>query len=214
MNEQQEKLSALLDDYQRSDEDRATLDALQTDVNQQYAMQRYQMIGDVMRNELPQRVQLDFAASVKARLAQEPELVNRSEAAGSEDRGASRWWSSLFSKPVAGLAVAASVALVTVSSLQLQTTSNDQSENLAAVDPSSEARVEQLANIPVINSAVRVSRTPPEATATPGMNWKIKRGKPEVQQKLNAYLINHNENSNSLQGIIPQARVVGFDGNR
>jgi hypothetical protein len=32
-----------------------------------------------------------------------------------------------------------------------------------------------------------------------------------LQQKLNAYLVNHTEYSNSMQGLIPQARVAGFD---
>ncbi len=32
-----------------------------------------------------------------------------------------------------------------------------------------------------------------------------------MQQKLNAYLVNHTEHPSSMQGLIPQARVAGFD---
>jgi hypothetical protein len=43
------------------------------------------------------------------------------------------------------------------------------------------------------------------------MRWKLERETPGLQQKLNAYLVNHTEYSNSMQGLIPQARVAGFD---
>jgi hypothetical protein len=43
------------------------------------------------------------------------------------------------------------------------------------------------------------------------MRWKVIEGAPALQQKLNAYLVNHTEYSNSMQGLIPQVRVVGFD---
>jgi hypothetical protein len=45
----------------------------------------------------------------------------------------------------------------------------------------------------------------------PGTRWKVDREMPALQQKLNAYLVNHTEYSNSVQGLIPQARVAGFD---
>ena len=74
MTDQQEKLSALLDDYRDDDENRALLRDLQADVNQQYTIQRYQMIGDVMRKELPDQIQLDLVSRVRASVAAEPKL--------------------------------------------------------------------------------------------------------------------------------------------
>ena len=47
--------------------------------------------------------------------------------------------------------------------------------------------------------------------ASLGMRWKVKNDAPGLQQKLNGYLVNHTEYSNSMQGLIPQARVAGFD---
>jgi hypothetical protein len=58
----------------------------------------------------------------------------------------------------------------------------------------------------------RVSGNGSPVSSSDGMNWKIKRNEPDVQSKLNTYLINHNEYAPSVNGIIPQARVVGFDG--
>lgn len=213
MSDQQSRLSALLDDYRHSNEDQSALSELQSDVNLQYTQQRYQMIGDVMRKELPDSIQPDFAARVKAQIAQEPSLNLQLASTPESNQQPSRWWSLLF-KPAAGLAVAASVALVTVSSLQVQNSSDKPSESVAAND-GSQQRVEQLATTPMVNNAVRVSGNPAAVSTRPnGTTWKIKRGKPDVQDKLNTYLINHNEHSSSMRGIIPQARVVGFDAQR
>ena len=43
------------------------------------------------------------------------------------------------------------------------------------------------------------------------MRWRLESESPMLQQKLNAYLVNHTEYSSSMQGLIPQARVAGFD---
>lgn len=212
MNDRDERLSSLLDDYRDTDEDRSVLDELQADVNQQYTLRRYQVIGNVMRNELSDAIDLDFEARVKSQIEREDALqVSRTTGVVQQKR--SSWlWSTLF-KPVAGLAVVATVAVVTVSSLQLQQPAENESSSVAAND-ASKAKVEQLANIPVVSNVVRVSGNSQRAATPTGTIWKIKRGKPDMQNKLNTYLINHNEYSNSMQGIIPQARVVGFDGER
>lgn len=211
MSDRDEKLSSLLDDYRHTDQDQSVLDELQGDVNQQYTLRRYQMIGNVMRNEISDAIDLDFESRVKSRIDQESVLQVTSQIEVEKDRQSSWLWSMLF-KPVAGLAVAATVAIVTISSLQLHQPAENNSSTIASSD-SSKAKVEQFASIPVTTNAVRVSGN--QRVATPaGTNWIIKRSKPDMQSRLNTYLINHNEYSNSMQGIIPQARVVGFDGNK
>ena len=215
MSDRDEKLSSLLDDYRHTDEDRAVLDQLQGDVNQQYTLRRYQMIGNVMRNEISDTIDIDFEARIKSRIAQEPNLhVSGGVTTDKSSKAPGGLWSILF-KPVAGLAVAATVAIVTVSSLQIQQPSGSDNAGVgvASID-SSKAKVEQLASTPVIINPLRVSGKGQNVTTPSGTTWKIKRSKPDMQSKLNTYLINHNEYSNSMQGIIPQARVVGFDGDR
>lgn len=215
MTEQSEKLSSLLDDYQPDKDDQALNDLL-ADVNQRYTLRRYQLIGDTLRNELPQQLRVDFAADVMAQIEQEetyqsnaasPAKPENDKASGSE--GLLSW---LF-KPVAGLAVAAAVAVITISTLQ--SPQGGLGENAQLANNGSEesrAKVEQLAQIPVLNNSAKlVSTTEQKSQLKDGMNWKIKRNEPEMQSKLNVYLINHNEYSNSMSGIIPQARVVGFD---
>ncbi len=209
MNESREKLSSLLDDYRSAESDGAVLDQVLGDVNQRYTLRRYQLIGEVMRNEVPSRIKPGFAADVMAQIEQEPALHAPQPAPG-ESTATSWFWSVLF-KPLAGVAVAATVAFVAVNSVQ--THQSDKTANDQVADSSAtRARVEQLASIPVINAPVRVStHSFHNAVHQTGMYWKIRRGSPAFQKKLNTYLINHNEFSKSMQGIIPQVRVVGFD---
>ena len=103
-------------------------------------------------------------------------------------------------KPYAGLAVAASVALVTVSLWQPLRQSEDPVE--AGVASAEQLKIQEIAQSLETANAVPASL---------GMRWKLADDAPELQQKLNAYLVNHTEYSNSMQGLIPQARVAGFD---
>lgn len=210
MNEQSEKLSTLIDEYGQSNQDKSLLENVINDVNHQYTLRRYQMIGEVMRNELPDAIQLDFASSVMAKIEQESAINVAIPAEKNNSHNSSWFWSVLF-KPLAGLAVAATVAVVAVSSLQLKPVSEVQPDKYAANDSSS-VKVEQYASIPLVSRGLsNVSVNGQNSTSTIGMNWKVKRNEPDIQKKLNVYLVNHNEFSNSWQGIIPQVRVVGFD---
>ena len=68
-------------------------------------------------------------------------------------------------------------------------------------------KIEQLAKQQIQGGVVTAStRVQPL-----GMRWKVERETPGLQQKLNAYLVTHTEYSNSMQSLIPQARVAGFD---
>jgi negative regulator of sigma E activity len=218
MNEQRENLSSLLDDYRAVESDQTVLDEVLKDVNQRYTLRRYQLMGDVMRNDAPASIKLDFAAEVMAQIEQEPALSVAADAASQtspEAAGKPSWFWSVLFKPMAGVAVAATVAFVAVSSVQLQMKDAETADQVAqnsTVDAVTDAKVQQLASIPALNAPVQVSvNGQHKAQRRNGMNWKIRRGEPAFQKKLNTYLINHNEFSKSMQGIIPQVRVVGFD---
>jgi negative regulator of sigma E activity len=108
-------------------------------------------------------------------------------------------------KPFAGLAVAASVALVTVALWQpLQQQNPGSNDELASAE---QQKIEQLAGQPIVGGVVPVS----SRVQLSGTRWKLEHESPVLQRKLNAYLVNHTEYSNSMQGLIPQARVAGFD---
>jgi negative regulator of sigma E activity len=209
MKHQDENLSLLLDDDSEADVD-AVLDEVMADVNLQYRMRRYQIIGETLSNELPQAIDTDFHHGVMAKIReQSPKLEaddNHSDHVNERgnDRGnvvplLTRAWF----RPFAGLAVAASVAVVTVAlwqPLQQQGTPND---GLVSAD---QQKIEQLAGQQVVGSAVPVS-----SRLQSGTRWKLEQESSVVQRKLNAYLVNHTEYSSSMQGLIPQARVAGFD---
>jgi negative regulator of sigma E activity len=210
MTDQNEHISILLDD-ELSEDRQSKLTELLGDVNQRDTLGRYRMVGDVLRHEIPRQVRTDFAAEMRAKMEQEACHVSAQSAPAKTTGGLFDWLGGWLWKPVAGMAVAAAVALVTVSSLQ-SPLPGASDESVAAVDDRTPARVEQLASTPVLQANIRSVSTA-SSTAVPenSSNWKIRRDQAKLQSKLNAYLINHNEFSDSLNGIIPQARVVGFD---
>ncbi len=69
----QEQISALLDGESR---DPDAIDALCTDAEQRDTWQRYALIGELMREDKVQTVDLDIAARVAAALEQEPAIVS------------------------------------------------------------------------------------------------------------------------------------------
>jgi negative regulator of sigma E activity len=201
MADQDEKLSYLLDDYP-GENGEAELDELLGDVNLQYRARRYQMIGAAMRHELPQAIDTDFHTAVMSRIPQQAAGDQVAQEPVTERPSLLSW---LMLKPFAGLAVAASVALVTVALWQpLQQESGQLDNGLVSAD---QQKVQQLAGQQIQGAAVPVSTR----LQLPGTRWKVDREMPALQQKLNAYLVNHTEYSNSVQGLIPQARVAGFD---
>ncbi len=215
MNEQQEKLSGLLDDWKGDTEDRVLLDQLLSDVNERARMQRYQMIGEAMRHELPERIQVDFAAGVMARIEQEGLVPEGAPAPKRpvERADASPWWLSWL-KPAAGLSVAAAVAFVAVTTVtQTSLQQGDSPQVVAsastAAPVASDPRIEQLASLPVLAPSVKVAAGGSSATAASATErLEVRRDNAAVRRKLNGYLVDHNQYAGSLQGIIPQVRVV------
>jgi sigma-E factor negative regulatory protein RseA len=94
-------------------------------------------------------------------------------------------------KPVAGLAVAASVALVAV----LAVTS---------------VREQAVETVP------RLASTQTGAPAARGSEELWERIEPRIDKRMAAYLVNHNEYaaSRGVQGVMPYVRIVGYENNR
>jgi len=195
MTEQQDKVSFLLDEYSGDAHGKSVLDEVESDVNLQYKMRRYQMVGEIIRHELPTHINSDFSTNVMTQIGQ---IEDATEMPGNRESdvknlginaGQSVWnWSLL--KPFAGMAVAASVALVSITLWQLPNESINSGNTDAQV-----VSVEQQ-------------------NFDSGLRWKVNNNAPALQQKLNAYLVSHTEYSSSMQGLIPQVRVVGFDAQR
>jgi len=203
MTDLNDKLSLLLDDY-TDDNVAASLDEVIGDVNLQYRARRYRMIGEAMRNELPPAIDTSFHSAVMTQIHNQAEAQARDPQSKTPQESTAKQsilsWISL--KPLAGLAVAVSVAMVTVAWWQQESGHVD--EGLVSAD---QQKIQQLAGKQIQGGAVPVSTR----VQTLGMRWKVEHELPGMQQKLNAYLVNHTEQAGSMQGLIPQARVAGFD---
>ncbi len=204
MSELDEKLSVILDQYSDDEHSEAVLNELLDDVNLQYKMRRYQMIGDVMRHELPDRINLDLSHQIMSQVRQvEPD---ESSVAIEKTTGWGFALSWAMLKPFTGIAVAASVAMISISLWQTAPVNPQPNSDGNQLVSAEQQKIEKLASQPIRGNAVTVS-----SNLGGGTRWTVKQDTPAIQQKLNAYLVNHTEYSNSMQGLIPQARVAGFD---
>lgn len=114
MSKRKEKISAFLDDDMHRDELMSF--SLSAEVDDAKVAQRYQMVGDALRGEMSESSFVDISCAVRDALADEniagQMAAVKPEASVSEKSGffdLSAWF-----KPVAGMAVAASVAVVMV----------------------------------------------------------------------------------------------------
>ncbi len=200
MTNRDENLSCLVDDHAVKNVDSA-VDELVGDVNLQYRMRRYRLIGETMRHQLPDTIDNDFHHRVMARIGEELSVSTAKPASDGDSSRSAAIWSWVTLKPLAGMAVAATVAIVTVSLWQSTAIQPGQVDDALVL--ADQHKLELLANGQIQGVVVPAS--------VQGLRWKVSKNVPGVQQKLNAYLVNHTEHSNSMQGLIPQARVAGFD---
>lgn len=188
-DELNERLSALVDGESGDLEGGFALSEILADVNVRRRWERYHLIKQSMKGELPPSVEKDFAAGVMARIESESLQV------GPTSRPKAGW-SRLF-QPVAGFAIAASVAVVAVVAWQ---DLNDGSDTPQLVAQRSLAT-------PLASQTIAAS------APQDGTHWDHQQ--PAVESRLNTYLVNHAEyGSGRLQGMLPHVRVVGYDQSR
>ena len=210
MNELNEKLSVVLDEYADDQKSQSVLNEVIGDVNLQYQMRRYQLIGEVLRHELPDRLSLDLSRHIMSKIQQSEVTPEASPTALDSSGQKSSFWHWANLKPLAGFAVAATVAVVSVTLWQAVSVNpqGDQSgEQLVSIE---QQKIEKLVSQPLQVNAVPVS-TNTALSMDEGTRWSAFKDSPALQQKLNAYLVNHTEYSSPMQGLIPQARVAGYD---
>ncbi len=143
--------------------------------------ERYHLIQDALRNRLPAQVVPGFADRVQAAIAGDGDTFSSTPA-----RGLPRWL-----KPVAGTAIAASVAAAMVLVMQPQ----GQPDSALVV----------VAQAPVAAPAGDQYRR------VAGTRWDVER--PRVGDHLNQYLVNHNEFAarHGLPAVSAHVRVVSYD---
>lgn len=176
-----EQLSALIDGELSDHEMDQVLDALERDEEMRGQWSRYHLISDSIRSTAANVSVTDLAERIRSAIADEPAIL-------APPRKSSR-----FIKPLAGFAIAASVAIVAVIGIQ--------QPGQSGVLP-----------LPVAVVQLSASGQPraPAATVIQRVRWNV--AQPVVETRLNSYLINHNERlSTGMYGILPYVRIVGYD---
>lgn len=193
-----EKLSALLDNAMDDQQLNDFMQDLKRDpIADAETAQRYRLMGDVMRDELDQSSFMDISSAVHRALENEAphNEVNQPVKATSET-GLSALFSS-WMKPLAGMAVAASVAMVTL--LTFNTV-----QNTDATDPA----MQVAQNQPVSTELQLVN---PEITRNVRVASTLDTSKSKEQQKqLNEYMMQHSgyASQSTMQGIMPYVRAA------
>lgn len=201
-----EQISAFMDG--EADQPAETIMAgISNDPTLRGAWQRYHLIGDAMRGQLPGHLTgPELAASIAAAVDREPAILSPASRRKSTVQRAL--------KPVAGLAIAASVAMVAIIGLRglNEATSTSGSPTVAATESGSTTQDDPVQSLqpapqaPLARTVSTDSQPPLQPSAQEQAGG---------QYGFSSYLINHNEyRANAgVRGIMPYARIVAPNDN-
>ena len=195
MSKRKEKISAFLDNDMHRDELMSfSLSAEEDDAK---VAQRYQMLGDALRGEMSDSSFVDVSHAVREALADE-NIADQMAAAGTAARSESSvsektgfFDLSAWFKPVAGMAVAAFVAVVMV----------------VSVGEQDNAGISPVATNVEVQPAVRPA-------AQPDMQLAVENKAIDTKNTdLDPYINQHLEfaTQDTLQGRLPYVRAVSFE---
>ncbi|NIM26734.1 MAG: hypothetical protein GTO67_04355 [Gammaproteobacteria bacterium] len=199
-----ENLSALMDGELQPQSARETIDGLLDNQALRVSWSRYHLVRDVLRHKIYPDAGDELRERMRGVLADEPVHFPRIL------REVPRWRTAL--RPLAGVALAASVAAVAVLGVRSmgppETTPElaaVPAERVAAGGPASPGR--SAAAIPASAPLVQ-GQSPPAALQR--LQWST--SEPAVAQRLNGYFLNHSEYlGGAMKGMHPYARIVGYD---
>ncbi|UCB54947.1 MAG: hypothetical protein JSW45_13605 [Thiotrichales bacterium] len=189
MSEDREKISAWLDDAIEYHE----IDSIEVEQDKRSysTAARYQMIGEALRGRVADASMIDVSASVREAIQNQPELDRVVRPARAPQRESKPLFDfGAWLRPVGGLAVAATVAMVMVVTL------TDQQTETGGANVASNVGQQPVQALPVSNS-LPVYNNP--GIAMPAVN-------------LNTYMTRHSEFAaqDTLQGLMPYARSVSY----
>lgn len=198
--EKHEALSALIDGELAEDKGGRMVDEVLADASLTKRWSTYHLIGEVMRRQ-----------SHGLRLDQGPGGAAVTPISSAGRRGPAI-------RPVAGLALAASVALAAVIGIYAVSTPAPELGQIAKLrsPPSPAAAQPPVQTAAEASSSVVQVRSPEPQRVVTGsaaiqrLTWND--AEPGVANRLNGYLVNHNEYlANGMRGMLPYARIVAYD---
>lgn len=179
-----EQLSALIDGEHENDH---VLDKLIHDEELKQTWSRYHLIGDCLRDNMPDYISKQISHNVNQALKDEPTVLAPTK-------------KQFNFKPLAGFAIAASVAMVAVLTIQSGNDPVSSSLDAPAVAALTPAQTEiiNFSQPQVLPAAVTTHSDTPESIEN---------------ERLNNYLLNHNEyRSNAgMNVIMPYVRMVTIE---
>ena len=179
---QSEKLSAVSDGEAVYDD--VMSKQVATDTALQTQWHNTHLVRDVLRGHKVSREVLTLSQRVSKALENEPTVLAPQK----------RFNSQQVMKQASGFAIAATIAVVAVLTVQQRGLSPD-------AQPLTVASVPQLTN-----------QSGPSNLQTVASRGEMPRVSTAVERKLSSYIVNHNEYSatSNMQGMLPYVRIVGF----
>ncbi|HEC17077.1 MAG TPA: hypothetical protein ENI99_10990 [Sedimenticola sp.] len=214
-----EQISALLDSELSRGELNHTVDQLYSREELRGTWDRYNLISDVIRGEAADRARPSVADRVRAQLESEPAIL----AAPKPGKIPTNWV-----RPVAGTALAASVAAVAILvAPQILNKGGDAAPQVTAKTlPSLNRTLSTPSPAPhrFVTAKSHVTRPAPGTVMPSATTLYLRRSttrwknlpKPAVASKLNKYLLEHGEYAvqGGMKSVLPYATFVGYDAER
>lgn len=181
---QNELLSALVDGELQGQELEQALHLLDNNEQAREQLQRYQFASDVLHGNAHDHRRFDLSRALSQALDKE-----QTYSADIEDKPKAQVISfpKQFWKQAAGMAMAASVGALAVVGVVSQP---------------------QNQLVPAVSTAAVDAPVPAVTVATTGNRWTV--GEPEIEERLNTYLVDHNEYAGE-SGVFSYARVVSYE---
>jgi sigma-E factor negative regulatory protein RseA len=196
-----EKISMLMDDELQGQEASNLIDGIKHDEWLRQCWERYHLVSDALKNNLPTLVKHDLAARLSKALDAEqtyriiPHRPQNSTA-------------TTYFKPVMGLALAASVAVVAFLLAPWEGTT------MAPIIPQQQAAM--TASIPQLGNAMTAEQVAANMTDGRDQTQQQPAQELKVEPVLYDYLVDHNEYTNAAyvqSSMLPYVRIVGYSGN-
>lgn len=185
--ERKEYISAMVDD-ELDDNSGSTIDSLLQSSSLKGSWARYHLISDCLNKNIPESIDNGLADRISASIQSEPTVL------------APRITSNkTYLKPMAGFAIAASVAAIAILGIQ---------QNNGGVE------VEEQQTVSFIPQK-RSSISPQLVSTNSASDAQLNLVKANNRARLNSYLVNYNEQriKSGFQGMLPYARTVTFENN-
>ena len=186
--ERKEYISAMVDD-ELDNNSESTIDNLLQSPALKGCWARYHLISDCLNKNIPESIDSSLADRISASIQNEPTVL--------APRATS---SKAYLKPVAGFAIAASVATMAILGIQ---------QNNGGVE------VQEQQTVSFTPQKKINSISPQLASTNSASDAQLQLVKANSRARLNSYLVNYNEQriSSGFQGMLPYARTVTFENN-